>query len=356
MTVDLDNVVALRAMDPQGMLEWVERFPEQYADAWIRADKITLPYSLQNKRHIVIVGMGGSAIGGDLLAAYLATKIPIPITVIRHYELPAWVTEESLVIASSYSGNTEETLSAFQQALERGAHVVALTTGGKLARLALDHNVPVVTFPGGGQPRAAIGYSFILLLGILQALGYYVVPGEERAEAASILEELNTAYAAEVPEQENMAKQYARALFGFIPYVMGSGVLAPVARRWKTQFNENSKQWAAFDEMPELNHNTVMGTKAPPSLPEHIFLISLEGPTDHPRVRLRWDITAELFRKAGLPLLRVQAPGTYPLSHILGLIHLGDFITVYLAFLNGQDPSAIENINFLKKALAQRPW
>ncbi len=354
MAVDLDNVAQLRAMDPKDMLGWVERFPEQCADAWVRADAISLPDTLRDKKHIVVVGMGGSAIGGDLLSAYLSARAAVPVTVVRHYTLPAWVNEDTLIIASSYSGNTEETLSAFRQALEKGLSLVALTTGGRLARLALDHQVPVVVFPGGGQPRAALGYSFVLLLGIVQALGYYTVPGEERAEAAAVLDELNRTYGPDVPREENPAKQHAEALFGRIPYVMGSGVLAPVARRWKTQFNENSKQWAAFDEMPELNHNTVMGTRAPDLLPDVLTLISLESPTDHPRIRLRWDITADIFRKAKLPHLRIQAPGEHALSQMLGLIHLGDFITVYLAFLNGQDPSSIDNIDFLKAELAKR--
>ncbi len=355
MTTQLDNPVALRAMDPQDMLGWVERFPEQVADAWERADAVTLPNSYKGKSKIIVIGMGGSAIGGDLLAALVADKARVPVSVIRGYRLPAWVDEDTLVITSSYSGNTEETLSAFHQALERGASVVALTTGGQLEREALDRDLPVVAFPGGGQPRAAIGYSFVLLLGIVRAGGYYTLPSEARAEAEHVLDSLNSAYASEVPEVENVAKQYARALFGRIPYVVGAGFLRPVARRWKTQFNENSKQWAAFDEMSELNHNTIMGTQAPSDLKEHLTLISLESSLDHPRIKARWDITADIFQRAGLAHLRLNAPGDHAFTQMLGLIHLGDFVTVYLAFLNDRDPSNIANIDFLKSELAKRP-
>ena len=353
--VNLDNVVALRAMDPQDMLGWVERFPEQVADAWERADQVILPDSHMGKDHIVIVGMGGSAIGGDLLAALMAPTANVPVTVVRQYRLPAWVNENSLVIASSYSGNTEETLSAFQDALTRGAAVMALTTGGKLERMALDKGLPVVVFPGGGQPRAALGYSLILLLGIMRAGGYYTLPAEARAEAEHVLDELNAAYAPDVPEEENDAKQMARSLFGRIPYVMGAGHLSPVARRWKTQFNENSKQWAAFDEMSELNHNTIMGTAAPKDLPDHVALVSLEAGNERPRIKARWDITADIFKQAGLLHLRLTAPGDFAFTQVLGTVHLGDFVSVYLAFLNGKDPSDIGNINYLKAELAKLP-
>jgi len=353
MTVNLDNVVALRAMDPQDMLGWVERFPEQVADAWERADQVKLPDSYRNKKHIAVIGMGGSAIGGDLLAALMAPTAPVLVTVIRQYHLPAWVNEETLVIASSYSGNTEETLTAFEEAVARGAKVVALTTGGKLERKALDFGLPIVAFPGGGQPRAALGYSFILLLGIMRAGGYFALSAEARAEAEHVLDEVNTACAPDIPESDNIAKQYARALLNCIPYVMGARHLVPVARRWKTQFNENSKQWSAYDEMSELNHNTIMGTAAPEDLADHLALISLEAPNEPPRIKARWDITADIFKRAGLLHLRVRASGGEPFVQMMELIHLGDFVTVYLAFLNGKDPSNIDNINYLKTELAK---
>ncbi len=355
MNFDLDNELAMRHLDPQDMLGWVERFPEQVADAWARADAIRLPTSYQGKRHIVVLGMGGSAIGGDLLAALLETETQVPITVVRGYRLPAWVNADTLVIASSYSGNTEETLTGFEEALRRGAAVVALTTGGTLARLAEEKGVPVVMFPGGGQPRAAIGYSWILLLGIVQALDYYRLPGEARAEAAHVLDELNTAYGPRVPESANPAKQYARRAYNRVLFVLGAEHLTAVARRWKTQFNENSKQWAAYDELPELNHNTIVGTRAPTDLADHILLISLESPSHHARVQRRWDITATIFQRHKLPHLRLRAAGEHPFTQMMGLIHLGDFVSVYLAFLNGRDPSEIDNINYLKNELARHP-
>ena len=353
MSIDLDNELAMRALDPNDMLGWVERFPEQVADAWARADKLDLPVSYRGKKHIVILGMGGSAIGGDLLAALMASRSSVPVSVVRGYDLPAWVDDETLVIASSYSGNTEETLTLFQEALKRNAALVVLTTNGKLERLALDNDIPVVLFPGGGQPRAALGYSLILLLGIVGALGYFSLPAEERAEATHIIEEINTACAPAIPEAENPAKQYAQMAYNRIPFVLGAGFLRPVARRWKTQFNENSKTWSAYDEMPEFNHNLIVATKSPFHLAQSILIISLESSNDHPRVRARWDIVADIFAKSHLPHLRVQAPGHTPFAQMMGLIHLGDFVTVYLAFLNEQDPSEIENIDYLKSALAE---
>ncbi len=354
MSIDLDNELAMRSLDPHDMLGWVERFPEQFADAWARADALELPKTHRGKKHLVILGMGGSAIGGDLLSALMASTASIPVSVVRGYELPAWVNEDTLVIASSYSGNTEETLTTFQHALDRGAALIALTTNGKLEREALDKDIPVILFPGGGQPRAALGYSLILLLGIVENLGYFSISAEARAEATQIIEELNAACAPNIPEVENPAKQHAQRIFSRIPFVLGAGPFIPVARRWKTQFNENSKTWAAYDEMPEFNHNLIVGTKAPADLGEHIIVISLESTNDHPRIKIRWDISAEIFRNAGIPHLRIQAPGHHVFAQMMGLIYLGDYITVYLAFLNGQDPSEIENINTLKSALAKR--
>ncbi len=351
--VNLDDELALRSMDPQDMLGWVERFSEQYADAWARADVISLPNDYRGKGNIVIVGMGGSAIGGDMLAALMAPEASVPVTVVRGYDLPAWVDEDTLVIASSYSGNTEETLTTFAEAQRRNAALVALTTNGKLAREAEGRDVPVVYFPGGGQPRAALGYSLILLLGIVESLGYFRISPEARAEAAQIIDEFAKAYGIDVPEAENPAKQYARLVYGHIPFVLGAGHLIPVARRWKTQFNENSKVWAAYDEMPELNHNLVVGTRAPEGFNKHVLVISLESPSDHPRVKVRWDITARIFEKAGIPHLRLHAPGEDRFTQMLALTYLGDWVTVYLAFLNGQDPSEIDNINFLKQELSK---
>ncbi len=355
MTISLDDELALRSMDPQDMLGWVERFPEQYADAWALAEDISLPDSHRDKKKIVVVGMGGSAIGGDMLAALMASEAQVPVFVVRGYDLPAWVGSDTLVIASSYSGNTEETLTTFAEALRRGAAVLALTTNGKLAQQAQDEGIPVVAFPGGGQPRAALGYSLILLLGIVEALGYYRVSAEARAETAQILDEFANAYGVRVPEAENPAKQYARMVYGRIPFVLGAGHLIPVARRWKTQFNENSKTWAAYDEMPEANHNAIVGTRAPQDLANHVLIISLESPSDHPRVKARWDITADIFQRMGLPHLRLHAPGDGPFTQMMALTYLGDWITVYLAFLNEADPSEIDNINYLKAELAKLP-
>ncbi len=352
-TINLDDELALRSMDPQDMLGWVERFAEQYADAWARADVISLPKDLGEKSKIVIVGMGGSAIGGDMLAALMAPEATVPVTVVRGYELPAWVDENTLVIASSYSGNTEETLTTFAEARRRNAALVALTTNGELASQAEAEGVPVVYFPGGGQPRAALGYSLILLLGIVETLGYFRISPEARAEAAQVIDQFAEAYGVDVPEMENPAKQYARMVYGHIPFVMGAGHLIPVARRWKTQFNENSKVWAAYDEMPELDHNLIVGTRAPEGFSKHVLVISLESPSDHPRIQARWEITARIFAQAAIPHLRLHAPGDFPFTQMLALTYLGDWITVYLAFLNGQDPSEIDNINFLKNELRQ---
>jgi len=351
--MELDNVVTLRALDPNDMMGAISRFPEQCRDAWKTAQDFSLPDDLRNAQQVAIVGMGGSAIGGDLMAALLRGRLSVPVKIVRDYTLPKWVNGDTLVFASSYSGNTEETLSAFQAARDRGAKLISVTSDGQLGQLSQAWHVPTLPVPDTGAPRAAVGYSLFYLMGALHKLGYVTITEEEVNEAFQILDDWNLKIRPDVPTPNNKAKQLAMALQGHMPIVYGAGLTVPVALRWKDEFNENAKSWSTFEALPEMNHNAVVGSECPHDIAEHLAAICLRTPDDPPRIALRWDLTTAILRGRGLAVHEIMATGDNALAHLLGLVHLGDFTSLYLAYLNGKDPSEINAIKSLKEQLKQ---
>lgn len=351
----LDELTKLQELDPDGMLGHVAALPQQCRDAWATVRDLDLPDRHFGVDKIVIAGMGGSAIGGDLAVAVATGSSPIPIQVIRDYTLPACVDRQTLLVASSYSGNTEETLSVFQAAYERDCPLVAVTKGGKLARLAGEWGVPVVSFDYESQPRAALGYLFVSLLGVLRAVGVVGGLETEMEEALSLLEAQGAGLAPTVPHAQNLAKQLAAELVGRVPVVVGAGLLAPVARRWKTQFNENGKAWAYFEALPEMNHNALSGIHFAVGMAERMRVLLLDHAGLHPRNRLRLELTGQILEEQGIVCRQVQVPGKSKLAQILSAVQLGDYVSCYLALLYGTDPTAIEDIVGLKQRMSDTP-
>jgi glucose/mannose-6-phosphate isomerase len=350
--IELDNL-DLGALDPSGMHERVAELPSQLKDAWQLIAGLTLPKEYLSPENVIVLGMGGSAIGGDLVRALCEQRTSVPILVCREYQVPAFVGPRSLVIASSYSGETEETLSAMDEAIARGARCVAVGTGGRLVERAHDAGIPVVQFSYRSAPRAALGYSFMCLAGILRAAGLLQLVEAEVDEAFSTMTALQEGLRPEVPASENEAKQLAHALHGRVPVVYGAGPFAEVARRWKGQFNENSKGWAFFEQMPELNHNAVLGYTNPRAAGGLMCVVMLRSPADHPRVSIRFDITAQILHEHGVPVLSAWARGKGILAQMFSLILLGDYVSLYLAYLYATDPSPVPEIVFLKESLAK---
>lgn len=351
----LDDLSAIRELDTQDMLGRIVEMPAQCRLAWERAMAFDVPAAYGQAREVLILGMGGSAQGGDLLRTLAADECSLPVLVNRQYTVPAFVDERTLVIASSYSGNTEETLSAFQVALDRGAMGLAIATGGRLGHLAQAYGLPWYRIEYPTVPRAALAHTFVPLLGLFQRLGFIADKSADLVGAVAVMEQLQAEIGPQVATADNRAKRLALRLQGRLPVVYGAGVLGVVARRWKAQLNENSKSWAFFEEMSELNHNAVMGTRWPPALPEQALVVMLTSEGDHPRQALRFRVTRELLEREGVAVAVVTARGSSRLAQMFSSIHFGDFVSFYLAMLNGVDPTDTRAIEWLKARLAQEP-
>jgi glucose/mannose-6-phosphate isomerase len=304
---------------------------------------------------IVVLGMGGSGIGGSLLQA-LAVDIgaPTPVFVVRGYRLPAWVDERTLVLASSNSGNTEETVASFTQALGAGAKCVVITAAGRLWDLAVERGVPLLNVRWDGEPRAALGWSYASLLAICGGLGLLPDLAQDLNAALDDLRALGKRLGTGVSEAENEAKRLARRWIGGLVVAIGAEALAPVAYRWRTQINENSKSWAIADELPELNHNAPLGFGAPEALLPLLRVVFLRHDAMHPRIRLRVDATRDEMRSHGIDAEIIDVAGSNLLSQQLCAVHLGDWASYYLGVLNGVNPSSMDALERLKKLLASK--
>jgi glucose/mannose-6-phosphate isomerase len=351
--MNLDDYSLFKQIDAQNMLAHIDGLPEQLHTAWELGQRQSLP-DYTGIRQILLAGMGGSAIGADLVSAYSAPLCRVPLFVHRDYGLPAWAKgPETLVIASSHSGNTEETQSAFRQALQNGCRLLAIATGGELAQAASAAGIPLWTFTHHGQPRSAVGYSFGLLLAALTRLQLLPDPSEEIASTIQAMQSGQVALRASVPVTSNPAKRMAGQLVGRWVTVIGAGILAPVARRWKGQISEVAKAWAQFEFLPEADHNTLAGILNPEDLLAHNMALFLRCPSDHPRNRLRLELTRKAFTQEGLNTDFIDAQGNTPLAHLWTCLHLGDYVAYYLAMAYGIDPTpvaAIENFKIEMQA------
>ncbi|MBP7032118.1 MAG: bifunctional phosphoglucose/phosphomannose isomerase [Anaerolineaceae bacterium] len=339
-------------LDPDNMLGFIDALADDLEKAWQLGHGLPLP-EFTNIEKVVIPGMGGSAIGGDLLSAYLAPSCRVPILSHRNYGLPAYAQGKgTLVICSSHSGNTEETLSSFDAALERGCQVMALCTGGELRARAEEKGLPVWVFQHSGQPRTAIPYSFGMLLALVCRLGLARVDESEIQEALSVLREGKALLSAGADLSVNPAKRLAGQLLNRNVVILAAGELEVVARRWKTQINELAKAWAVFEGLPESNHNTLAGLEFPESLFEQTSALFLRSGLDHPRNGLRLTATQQAFLMAGAGVDAVHARGQGRLAQIWSLLQFGDYVSYFLALDYGVDPTPVDALTRLKNSLA----
>ena len=351
--INLDDIKLYTKNDPEGMLARIKELPAQFKQAWQAAMSFSLPADYRNIDKVVVLGMGGSAIGGDLVRGLIQYESKIPVIIHRDYGLPAFIDEKTLVIASSYSGNTEETLSGFELALKTGAKKLVMTTGGKVQQMAEKNNVPVFKIDYKSQPRAALGFSFVPALGVMQKLGFIADKSPDVTETIDILEKLSTRLDENSIGKANPAKQIAQRLYGYLPVIYGAGIAAEAAHRWKTQINENGKAWAFYEVFPELNHNATVGFPLPKDIASKIRVIMLRSPTYNARVKLRYEVTAGLLKQAGVACEYVDAEGQSALAQMMSLVMVGDFTSYYLAILYGVDPTPVKSISYLKEQLAK---
>lgn len=343
----------VRQHDRSGMAALIASWPKQIRQQRAELALRGWPKDLGTPKIFAVGGMGGSAIASDLVCALAADRLPFPALTVRDYRWPASIGRDALVLLSSYSGNTEETLALYAEAGARGARRLALATGGELARLGAADGVPRVSLPPGLPPRAALGYSVVSLSILLEALGD---PGEGEAawaESLALLEEMSHALAPDRPEEENPAKALARALTGrALCLYAAAGFPAVVARRWKGQVNENAKTPAFDQALPEMNHNEIVGWQALAGLHPRFAAVFLTDAEASPRLARRIVATRALLEEEGVATHEVRSRGRSRLARLLSLVVLGDWVSLYLAVLAGVDPTPIAKIDRLKAALS----
>lgn len=348
---DLNDLESIKRVDKENLLEAVEKLPQQCEEASSIAQKAPVVKPAQITA-VAVLGMGGSGIGGDMVRALLEAELSVPITVVKGYQLPAYIGKETLVFAVSYSGETEETLSSFEEAIKRKAHIVAVTSNGELKKRALEENIPLIEVPAGYQPRAALGYLFLPILVYLARIGLAQDRTDQIKEAISVLRSESSRFARGVPVGQNDAKRLALELYGKIPVIYGSeGISAAAALRWKTQFNENAKTVAFSHIFPELDHNEIMGWQIPEKATHLFELIVLRHLGEHEQISKRIKATLELIKDHIYGATEIWAEGKSPLANLLSLIYIGDFTSIYLALLYEVDPTPVERIRLLKEKL-----
>jgi glucose/mannose-6-phosphate isomerase len=352
MPHQLDDLSFVTRLDPKEMYRLTTEFPEQCRRALEIAREVEVPEFGFQPDLFVLTGLGGSAAGGDLAKALFDAEAGVPFLVNRDYDLPSWISLGSVVFCASYSGNTEETLSAYAQAKTAGAKIIAVTSGGKLADMAREDGYPVAQIPAGQPPRTALGYMLIPVVALCEKLG--ALPEQKHDEAFAILDDCAKAWGAETPFEQNPAKQIAAELYGGVGILYGLGSWQGlVAHRWKGQINENAKNMAFANTFPELNHNEILGwVKANEQGVQKWVTLILEDGHESEKMKARARVTSQLIEGQS-STFRATACGDSLFARILSLTYLGDFVSLYLAALNGVDPENIDWINTLKSELAK---
>jgi glucose/mannose-6-phosphate isomerase len=343
----------ITAVDPSNMYQLIRDFPSQVRQAVDIGTGLRIRQSVRGIQQIVLCGLGGSAISGDLLKSYLADELPVPFLVNRQYTLPRFVGPKSLVIISSYSGNTEETNSAHREAMKRRAKILCISSDGQTANLAKSKKAPLITVPGGFPPRAALGYSFFPLLMALAKLGLIRNKSRDIRETMTLLDTLSATYA-DVDSAGNHALHLARQLQGRVGVIYSSSErFDAVATRWRGQMAENAKTLMWGHVVPEMNHNELVGWRKLRDAMHEMQVLFLRDKGDHKRVQVRLDITKSIIGSYTSHITDVWSEGTSTLARMFSLVYLGDWVSFYTAVLHGEDPTPVAVIDQLKSELAK---
>jgi glucose/mannose-6-phosphate isomerase len=350
----LDDLNQITSVDKSGMLDAVAQFPDQIKEAKeiVNLSDLNSVFKID---HIVISGMGASAISGDIIQLLLRDRLEIPIYVTRQYDLPKWTNKNTLVISQSFSGNTEETLSTFKHAWQKRCKIIAVSSGGKLQEYCEKRDVPFIKIPGNIQPRAATGYLLFSTIYALKKIGILKSDiDNEIQESISITEEFRNENKKDVPEKDNLSKKIAKKIHNTIPQLYGFDIYYPIAKRWCTQLNENSKVICRFDEVSECNHNDIVGWSMDPEISKKFTCILFR---DHELESIymttRLNFMKKLFDDVADKVIEIPVKGKRKLAKMMYSMYLGDYISCYLAILRKIDPTPVEAIMELKNELSK---
>jgi len=347
--VILDDLTKIREVDKENMLSFCINAPKLYKEAAEKAQEIIVKYS--KPQRIIVAGMGGSAIAGELAKDWARDIIPVPMEVCRDYKLPAYANEETLIIVASYSGETEETLSCLLNAMRKSCKIFCISSNGILLKTASRLNVQTIKIPEGIPPRAALPYMLMSILWILEKLRLVSNIQSEVHEAISVLEQVCNENSPQIPVEENPSKSLAMKINGKIPVIYGFGFYSSVAQRFKQQFNENSKVPAFWNSFPELNHNEIVGWEKTADIVGIFSTVILRDKSEPLEVRSHIEATKEILADRGVEIHEIWSLGTERLAKMLSTILIGDFASIYLAILRGVNPTPIETISRIKRVL-----
>jgi len=352
MKINLDDIGTLYKLDTGKAVSNVLKYPEACLEAY-KLDPSHIPELRATPKNIIIAGMGGSGVSGEIIATWLENKIRVPIISVKDYDLPGFVDENTLVVVVSYSGNTEETLNAFLQALKKKAVILAVTSNGKLKEYCQKIKIPVIHIPSRFQPREAIIYLTIPIASFLEKLGLVGDLSDEIKATVKILQKIRGQIRPEVSLEKNPAKKLALQILNTVPVIYGAGIQKPIAYRMKCQLNENSKIHAFYGIIPEMNHNEIVGWSYMQSTDfSVIFLRYLE---EREEIKARIEIIKSLFLKSKVKkVLEIWGYGEKVLGQMFSTMFIGDMASLYLAFLRNVNPSEIKPIEKLKRELEKR--
>lgn len=343
----------MKAIDKSNMYDILKNFHKQISEAVDIGKKTEFDsMAMHGIKNIVINGLGGSAIGGDLIRSFTHYNSGIPIYINRNYHLPGFAGKDTLSVISSYSGNTEETNSAYKESNKKGCRILCISSGGKVEEMALKQNNLFVKIPGGLQPRCAVGYSFFVLLIILSRFGFFPLQEDDFTKVIENIKRSADTFS-DFDSENNNALKIAKMLQNRLPVIYSStDLLDAVNLRWRGQISENAKQLAYGNVYPEMNHNELVGWEKNRDILKKIIVVFLKDTDDNQRIQMRMEITEELYRKHAGDVISIYGEGESKLERIFNLIYLGDWVSYHLALLNDVDPTPVDAITYLKEKLS----
>jgi glucose/mannose-6-phosphate isomerase len=355
--IDLDDEGRIKDLDRSNLSSSIKQLPDQVQQVWEEAKNFPFPESYAEIKNVVVSGMGGSALGARIIQSFYSDQLKVPLTIVNNYDLPEFVSEETLVVLSSYSGTTQETLSTFSSARLKEAKIVGLSTGGELAKLLEKAGYPVFVFEPRhnpcNQPRMGVGYSVFAQLGLFKQAGLIKLSDQEVVEVIKLLKEANLVFGLESPLKNNLAKQTAQKLFDRGVVLVGSGFLAGNTHTFQNQLHENAKTFTTYFLVPELNHHLMEGLARPAKIKESLSFLFLISDFYPEIVKIRFEITKEVVSRHGFEVLEYQPKAASKLLQAFETLVFGSWVSFYLAMINGLDPSPILWVDYFKKRLAE---